>query len=254
VSQDSDGAMVRCADGQQHRGAVVIGADGIHSTVRRMLGDAAKVRYAGYTCWRGSAALEGALLPAGCAIETWGRGARFGLAPMGSGRVYWYATTNALEGTDVGPGIQKLIVRDLFADWHEPIPALIEATDEAAIVRHDIVDRPLASRWSHGRVTLLGDAAHPMTPNLGQGACQAIEDAVVLANCLQRTREVAAALQAYESARVRRTRAIASASWRLGRIGQMDGRVACALRNLVMRATPARVARRRVEWIQAYEV
>jgi len=254
VSADTEGAVVRCADGQQHRGAVVIGADGIQSTVRRALGDTAKIRYAGYTCWRAVVTLEGPLVPAGCAIETWGRGTRFGLAPLGRGRVYWYATTNALEGTDVGPGIQKFRIRDLYGEWHEPIPALIEATDEMAILRHDIVDRPPASRWSRGRVTLLGDAAHAMTPNLGQGACQAIEDAVVLANCLQRTREVTAGLKAYEAARAKRTGAIASASWRLGRIGQMDGRLACALRNLLVRVTPTRVARRRVEWIQAYEV
>jgi 2-polyprenyl-6-methoxyphenol hydroxylase-like FAD-dependent oxidoreductase len=254
VSQDGDGAVVRCADGQQYRGAVVIGADGIHSTVRRVLGDTARVRYAGYTCWRGTATLEGPGVADRCAVETWGRGARFGLVPVGRGRVYWYATTNALEGTDVGPGIQKFLVRELYGGWHEPIPPAIEATEETAILRHDIVDRPPAPRWSLGRVTLLGDAAHAMTPNLGQGACQAIEDAIVLANCLQRTRDVAVALEAYERARIKRTRAIAHASWRLGRIGQLDGRLACALRDLLVRAMPARLARRRVEWIQAYEV
>lgn len=254
VGQDAEGAMIRCRDGYEHRGAVVVGADGIQSVVRRCLGGDAKIRYAGYVCWRGVVTVQGSLIAPGCAVETWGRGRRFGFVPVGRGRVYWYATTNALPGMGVGPGIQKFVIRDLFDGWHEPIPGLIAATEESVILRHDIVDRPPTSTWGRGRVTLLGDAAHAMTPNLGQGACQAIEDAVVLANCLQRTRDAAAGLRAYEAARMRRTRAITKASWRLGRITQTENPLACAVRNLQMRLTPGWLTRRRLEWIQAYEV
>jgi 2-polyprenyl-6-methoxyphenol hydroxylase-like FAD-dependent oxidoreductase len=105
------------------------------------------------------------------------------------GRVYWFATANAPEGEKDGPlgspaGVKAKLLR-LYAGWHRPVADLVEATEEDAILRTDIYDRePLEERWGKGRVTLLGDVAHPMTPNLIRGACLAIEDAVVLGRCL----------------------------------------------------------------------
>ena len=82
-------------------------------------------------------------------------------------------------------GATKGALLGLLRGWSGPVPALIEATEEPAILRTDIYDRdPPRKRWGEGRLTLLGDAAHPMTPDLGQGACQAIEDALELARCL----------------------------------------------------------------------
>ena len=112
---------------------------------------------------------------------------------MSGGRAFWYATRTVPEGRGDPPQGREQGLLDLFRSWHEPAEPLIGATDEAAILRNDVYDRPALRRWSVGRVTLLGDAAHPMTSDLGQGACQAIEDAVVLADCLARTCDVAGA-------------------------------------------------------------
>src|SRR5258708_8427857 len=103
---------------------------------------------------------------------------------------------------------RKRELLELFHDWHDPIPAVIEATNETDILRNDIYESELLPHWSRGRVTLLGDAAHTMTPNLGMGACQAIEDGVVLGACLKAEADIAAALKLYERRRVRRANSI----------------------------------------------
>jgi 2-polyprenyl-6-methoxyphenol hydroxylase-like FAD-dependent oxidoreductase len=138
---------------------------------------------------------------------------------MNGGRVYWFAVKNAPEDAR-SPGGERDELRRIFRDWHDPIPDLIEATDEALILRNDIYDRAPLRRWGQGRVTLLGDAAHPMTPNLGQGACQALEDAVVLADCLREAGDTGAALRAYEAGRIPRTTFLVNRSRDIGRVAQ----------------------------------
>lgn len=118
--------------------------------------------------------------------------------------------------------------------WTASIRAIVEGTPEDAIIRNDIIDRPPLPGWGQGCVTLLGDAAHATTPNLGQGACQAIEDAVVLAVCLRKESTVEAALREYESLRIPRTSGIVRDSWRSGRILQLDQPTLEAARNWFM--------------------
>ena len=102
-------------------------------------------------------------------------------------------------------------------------------------------------------MTLLGDAAHPMTPNLGQGACQAIEDALVLADCLGADRSVDAAFRRYEKIRGPRTAAVVRASRRVGRIGQLESPALCGLRNLLLRFTPVSMTLRHLDPFVGYE-
>ena len=135
---------------------------------------------------------------------------------MSGGRAYWYATQSVPEGQGDPPQGRKRGLLDLFRGWHAPIEALIEATDESVILRNDVYDRPPLPRWSVGRATLLGDSAHPMTPDMGQGACQAIEDAVILADCLRDTTDIPAALRQYESRRIPRTRRVVNESRQAG--------------------------------------
>ena len=138
-------------------------------------------------------------------------------------------------------------VQDVFQTWHSPIPEVIEATPGAEILRHDIVDRIPLANWGQGRVTLLGDSAHPTTPNLGQGACQAIEDAVCLAASLASSRDVTTALRHYEQARQPRTAAITNDSWRLGSICQWENSFGCWMRNTLTRWVPNSISLRMME-------
>lgn len=236
--QDNAQVWAHLASGEEVAGDLLVGADGLRSTVRAQLFGAAPPRYAGYTTWRGVVKAALPKVDAATAAESWGAGRRFGVIPLSNGRVYWFATLNAPEGARDKPGGKKQELLGLFAKWHFPIPALIEATDEAAILRNDIYDRPPLPTWSRGRVTLLGDAAHPTTPNMGQGACQAIEDAVALAAHLVEAKTVAAALQAYEAQRLKRANAITQQSLRLGQIGQWGNPLAAATRDVIFKALP----------------
>lgn len=251
-AQDSRGIEATFADGSTADADLLIGADGLHSVVRAQLWGRAAPRYAGYTAWRAVVPYDTAQLPDGIGGETWGCGARFGIVPMSDQRVYWFATLNAPEGQRNGVGGHKQELTELFRGWHAPISDIIAATDDAAILRNDIYDRPPLRRWSAGRVTLLGDAAHPMTPNLGQGACQAIEDAVVLANCLRNCGDPAAGLHAYEAARRARTNRVVAQSRRIGQVGQWQHRLACRARDALMRRVPSSVQMRQLEWILNY--
>jgi 2-polyprenyl-6-methoxyphenol hydroxylase-like FAD-dependent oxidoreductase len=219
------------SDGSVAEGDVLVGADGIHSEVRASLQGPVPLRYAGYTVWRWVAAFDEARVLTG---ETWGAGARFGQAALPGNRVYAYAAADAAPGGRGAAGERRELER-LFGSWHDPIPALIEAADPEAILRHDCYDmRPLRA-WGSGRCTLLGDAAHAMTPNLGQGACQALEDAVVLGRCVAPGGDVSAALRAYERERRRRTARFQNRSRSAGAMGQWASPLAVRTRSFLAR-------------------
>jgi 2-polyprenyl-6-methoxyphenol hydroxylase-like FAD-dependent oxidoreductase len=255
VEQDSAGVRACFADGQEVRGAVLIGADGIRSTVRAGLWGDTPPRYAGYTAWRGVARIARDPPPgAEAGFEAWGCGARLGAVAIGGRRIYWFATRNAPEGETDSPRGRKADLLDLLAGWHPTMRALVAATDAVAILRHDIYDRPPRAPWGQGRVTLLGDAAHAMTPNLGQGACQAIEDAVVLADALRAATDPVAGLRAYEAARAPRTAQIVRQSWLMGRVAQWEQPGLCRVRAAAMRAMPERLVLAQLAPILGYRV
>jgi 2-polyprenyl-6-methoxyphenol hydroxylase-like FAD-dependent oxidoreductase len=250
IDEEGSHVSARFRHGAVAHGDVIVGADGLRSTVRRSLGIAGDVRYSGYTAWRSIVTFDVRRFEAG---ESWGRGRRFGFVPLSGGRVYWYATRNAPEGElDDGQDAQPEL-RNLFADWHEPIPALIRASTRGSILRNDIYDRQPVSPWGRGRVTLLGDAAHPMTPDLGQGACQAIEDGLELARALDRHADPEQALRQYEAARTERTASIVMASRRIGALGQLQNPVLCSVRDVFMRWMPSSLTLRQLVSIAGYE-
>ena len=258
--QDERGVTVSLADGREERADLLVGADGLRSTVRASLFGPEEPRYAGYTSWRAVARPDVELLPWGEGFESWGKGARFGCCHIGEGRVYWFATLNAPEGEKDGPpgspdGPKQRLL-ELFRGWHQPVEALVDATEEEEIRRDDLYDREPLKHWGEGRVTLLGDAAHPTTPNIGQGACLAVEDAVVLARCLgdhDGTQSIAQALRRYEGLRRERAADVVRISRRLGLIGQLENPALRRLRDLALKATPSGMYLRGVEGVVGYE-
>lgn len=236
-AQDADGVTATFANGASARGDVLIGADGLRSAVRAQVLHDGPPRYAGYTAWRAVVPFDTTSIPVG---ESWGRGKRFGLVPMGDGRLYWFATANAPEGQPPGAGGHKQDLLDRFADWHDPILEVLRRTPPEAILRNDIYDRDPVERWGEGRVTLLGDAAHPTTPNLGQGACQAIEDAMVLGSWLFVEQPLSWSLLGYEGCRERRAAWIVRQSRKFGEVGQWENPIACGVRDVLLRLTPVK--------------
>ena len=245
AAPDGDGTLELAAD-------VVVAADGIDSPIRTALfpGHAGPV-YAGATAWRFVTPEPVPVEPA----ETWGRGSVVGLTPLADGRVYCYLTATLPEGTRFQDEVGELQRR--FGHWHDPLRALLADLDPATLLHHDLrwLKEPLP-RYDVGRVALLGDAAHAMTPNLGQGGAQAIEDAVVLAASLRGTPAsgelVSPALAAYTAARKGRTQRVARASAQVGAATTWRAPLLVRARDLAMRAVGRWVlprAAQRLDWI-----
>lgn len=207
---------------------LVVAADGVRSAVRAALFPGHPgPRPTGLTSWR-------AVVPAPDLPyephETWGRGLLWGTVPLADGRVYCYATAVAPPG-ERAPDERALLQR-LFGGWHQPVPALIAAITPDRILRTDIWSMPVPLPAHHrGRVALLGDAAHAMAPNLGQGGCQAVEDAVVLARLARPDRDLPAALAAYTAERLPRTAQVVRRSEQISRLTAWRSRPAVALRD-----------------------
>ena len=205
---------------------LVVAADGIRSPIRAALFPGHPgPRYSGCTAWRFLAPQpDQGLDPA----ETWGRGNVFGAVPLAGGRVYCYATAFAPAGQRLGDEAAEL--KRIFGAWHDPIPALIASISPDAVLHDDVywMAEPLPA-YHRGRVAILGDAAHAMTPHLGQGACQAIEDAIVLASVA--APDATLDLTGYTTARLPRTRTLVRASYRAMRLSGLTSRPAVALRN-----------------------
>ena len=242
VAEDGDATAVHAR--ASYRADLVVGADGLRSRVRDHVWPAGpRPVYAGFTAWRG---VTDAPLRLSAAGVTWGSGGEFGMVPLPDGRVYWFATANGPEPAEVGDdGIE---LRRRFAGWHSPIADLLDATSRQAVLRHAIYQLPRPyPRFARGGVVLVGDAAHAMTPNNGQGACQAFEDAVELAAALQH-HPVPSALEVYDQRRRPRTAKVAAASARAGRLIQDRRRSRDALVRFVPAGVQMRVATTVTRW------
>jgi FAD-dependent urate hydroxylase len=249
--QNNDAVVVHLADGGFDTAQVVIGADGIGSVVRGQMQPSATPVYRGYAAWRGVTPFSHDDV-GGKWGETWGRGRRFGLLPLNNGRVYWFATEERAEHSP--PNDHKTHLLRYMDGWHGPIPAVLEATPADAVLYHDVSDLKALSSWTDGRVVLLGDAAHAMTPDLGQGACQAIEDAVVLVNALANHDSVGAALAAYQQARLPHTKRVQSQARNVGRVAQLSNPLAVVARNNGMKLTPSDLSLRALDPILGNKV
>lgn len=253
---EQSGSKVRLhfADGSTAQHDAVVAADGIRSRVRAQLFGISDPLYRGYTVWRGVAAYSGWDVRPGYNSETWGPGGRFGILDIGHGKFTFYATANIPRGNTLQDD-RKSYLLERFAGWHQPIPALIESA--GLILENGAYDLPPLARWTSGCVTLLGDAAHPCTPNLGQGGCMALEDALVLAKCLVRWDRsggsVEPALRHYERLRKRRTGHIQQRSLWMGHIGQWQNRAAVAGRRVVTSLLPAALFEHNLRRVYSYE-
>lgn len=238
IDQDDTGVTVEHSAGRS-RAAVVVLADGLASGTRHVVtGATTEPRYAGYTAWRG--VTDGAAAEMGVmgTTESWGRGQRFGLVPLTDGRTYWFATANAPERQHAPDGEHAEVLRR-FASWHAPIGQVVTDTSAPSVLRHDIYDlRPGLRTFVRGRIVLLGDAAHAMTPNLGQGACQALEDSATLGALLRPGVDPRPALARYNSLRRPRTQSISRNSRRIGTVGQLSSRGLTTARDVALRLTP----------------
>ncbi|HEU4836870.1 MAG TPA: FAD-dependent monooxygenase [Pyrinomonadaceae bacterium] len=243
-SQQRDKMIATFTNGQSVEAEFLIGADGVHSRMRsQFINDGEPIKR-GYTIWRGTSPITPAAIAPATGIELYGRGKRFGIGPVGLGRTGWWASGNT-DQTDR--------LTDLFAGWWAPVLELIEATPPSTILKTMATDREPNKRWGAGRMTLLGDAIHPTTPNLGQGGCQSMEDAVVLARCFEKYGASETALRHYERDRYSRTATLTRISRYYGRVGQLENVWARALRRMALSLPPEPLAQRLMQIVFNYD-
>lgn len=237
--QHPDAVVAQLSNGQEERFDLVIGADGIGSRVRELTFGKVPTEYSGYTCWRFvvEAPLEQSTL-----CEMWGRGKRFGVVPIGKNQFYIFAVANAARDTpDPEPG-RLARFRERFSDFGGPAPILLAALrDSKELIHNDLCAVP-AGNWFDRRVVLIGDAAHAMTPNMGQGAGMALEDAAVLVELLKTGGGIPEVLSNYRTRREGRVGWVQNQSRRIGKIGQLENALACRLRNAVLKIVPDRAS------------
>jgi 2-polyprenyl-6-methoxyphenol hydroxylase-like FAD-dependent oxidoreductase len=273
--------VVHFADGSSVGCDVLIGADGLHSRLRAQLLNDGQPVDRGYIAWRGVTPHTPKSVPPASAIEIYGNGQRFGIGPLGWGKVGWWCSVNktadaASTGTSAGAranvsrsessedhdDTRKRLLK-LFDGWCEPVSELIRATPLAALVCNPVFDRPPVRKWGIGPMTLLGDAIHPLTPNLGQGGCLAIEDAAVLARCLKKYAShaqnendpdpIQAALRRFETLRYSRTATVARCSRMYGVVGQWEKPSAVGVRGVLLSTVPGKLVQNLLRWVFDYD-
>lgn len=244
IEKNEDHYHLEFDNGNEAISKCLIGADGIHSTVRQWLQPKSIIRTTTQRCWRGVTSYN---LPESyhdILNEAWGKGDRFGFVQIYPGTVYWYALKTIKNKNEI------LEIEDLipYFDSYDPIvQKLLRTTDKASIHTSQISDLYPLTEWYDGNVCLMGDAAHATTPNMGQGACQSIEDAYVLSECYHKYTHNA--FQEYQDRRLAKATQVVNASWTLGQVAHMQNPILIGLRNIFMKMTPQSLSRKQSEKI-----
>jgi len=242
IAEENDGYRLTFDDDTTAYFNYVIGADGIRSQVRQFVNPKSTIRFAGYDCWRGiSENLSGAK----DGFETWGKKGRFGMVPLANNKIAWYLCLNRKGDEPLQKPKEALAA--LFQNYHDPIPEILNATPRHAILFNPIVDLKPHKIYTKDNILLIGDAAHATTPNLGQGACQAIETVATLYQILQKTKDLSTAFKKLEKKRIRRTHYIVNTSWLVGKAAQLENPFLVAIRNFIFRNTPTWINNKQIE-------
>lgn len=203
LQEQKDGVLVKFADGTEIKTDLLIGADGTHSITRAyVLGEQVSRRYAGYVNWNGLVEISEKLTPADQWTTFVGQGKRVSLMPVADGKFYFFFDVPLPVGLENNRAEYKTLLKQYFEGWCAPVQHLIDALDEQKTNRVEIHDIEPFDQFYKGRVVIVGDAAHSTTPDIGQGGCQAMEDAIYLARSLQiNTLGLEDALKRYQNKR-----------------------------------------------------
>lgn len=228
---------------------IIIGADGIHSAVRKHLFGETPLRYSGQTCWRGIAKMQTENPKA--SVEMWGTqaGVRACVNQVNETEVYWYITEKHTAGMKLSVEETKPYLLNLVSEFNSPIQKAIQLTENQDILHNDLSDFKPINQWYKDNIVLVGDAAHATTPNLGQGACQAIEDALCLANCLKETPSVKEAFSRFQNDRMKKVKFVVSTSFQIGQLSNIGGAIGYRLRNFILKAAPSSVAEKQFDYL-----
>jgi 2-polyprenyl-6-methoxyphenol hydroxylase-like FAD-dependent oxidoreductase len=242
VSSGPDQVHADLSDGVSCSASIVVGADGINSDLRRMVGLSAEKRYSGSSSYR-AIARNASILPGEAgheAYEIWAKGCRIGFSKINTGDYYWYMTFDAPPGETSSAAANAAHAEILFRAHFPQWIGLLQNTRAEDILRTDISDLKPLSRWSFGRIGLIGDAAHATTPNLGQGGAMAVEDAMVLMDAIRQAGLGDPAWARFEQLRRKKVDWTVATSRSIGRVCHLGNPLLRALRNMALKKTPLR--------------
>ncbi|PHM38857.1 FAD-dependent monooxygenase [Xenorhabdus innexi] len=245
---ESDNAVsVRFTDGREAQGDLLIGADGIHSIVREYIQGNKPLRSSDYICWLAITRYQHPQITPGYVVHYWGQGKRIGLIDIGGGEVYWWGTANMSNEQACHWQGNNQDVLSYYKGWPTIVSDIISQTPSEDIIAVPAQDRPFSPIWGKGRMTLLGDAAHPMLTTLGQGAGMAIEDAAVLGHMLKQQSDPVAALRQYEKVRIPRAEQFVNASKTQSDLEQEYDLLDCQERERSLHSLPEETLRKDFE-------
>jgi len=228
---------------------LLVGADGIHSNVRKQLFTESKIRFSGQTCWRGVASFDLSKELENRVFELWGNQIRFGYSKIAKNSVYWFAVALDKPNQKNHKEIVKEKLTSMFADFAPLINELITATPTEKILRNDLCDLSILDSWYKENICLIGDAAHAMTPNMGQGGGQAIEDAHYLSSLIAKYPEENI-FERFQQKRKKKVDAVVNESWMAGKMAHW--KYGQSLRNFFMRRIPKKILEKKM--IDLYQI
>lgn len=255
INQANSSAIVKIAE-KELVFDCIIAADGINSSCRESVFQNRNLRYSGQTCFRGLIVCEKIPELNNGAIEVWGNGCRFGLSPINENKFYWYSTVNSKSGQKLSVTEILNILKNEFNQFPNYIKNFIKKIEANPkdIIQTDLFDLAPNDCWVNKRIALLGDAAHATTPNLGQGAAMAIEDAFVLAEEMSLTDRPEIAFYNYNEKRRHRVKSIVTTSWKMGQMSAISHPMINRIRNVMMRSIPDFLITRQLDRIYKTEI
>ena len=245
IVENTNGYYLKFENGEQIQSSTILGADGLNSIVRQNLFPNNSIRNANQICWRGITEYELPTKFKNELNEAWGKSGRFGFVQIAENKVYWYALKSFEKSKN------EFSINDLeqyFSNYNSVIIDIIKSTKKEHINTAEILDLKPIHIWYKKNVCLIGDAAHATTPNMGQGACQSIEDAFVLSECLDKY-GITKAFSEYQKLRLPKAHQVVKASWLVGKMAHLKNPILIGLRNQMLRLTPSSVKRKQNEQI-----
>ncbi|MGW4720818.1 FAD-dependent monooxygenase [Nocardia sp. NPDC004260] len=241
LREHTKGVVAEFSDGTNAEYDLVVGADGRNSEVRKLIFGEVEQHYVGYCAIR-------VVIPRPPGFdgmcELWGRGRRMGILPISEDLLYSYSTFLSARGIVRDPSQNMNLLRELFEDFKGPARHIVDSDPDEASIHYGDIEQVILPQWATKRVVLIGDAAHAMCPDLGQGGSMAIEDAMTLARLLVNSTEISDALLGYQTTRYKRVGGIQRKSRQYGWMVHRQTAPACAVRrSVIRRLDPDRLAR-----------
>lgn len=240
IQQNFEKVVLYFENGSTSETDYLIACDGINSVIRQKLLKKSTPQYAGYICWRG--VIKDENYSSKKSIETWGPNGRFGLTPLVNNQIYWYACKNTPLNSDIYQWDLTAIKKN-FSEYSGLIRSTLQKTKQEDLITTPIMDLKPLENFSYNRILLIGDSAHATTPNMGQGACMAIEDVCVLMDEIQKNADnIILAFERYNHRRLKRTNYIIQTSRLAGKVAQVENKFLSGIRNFAFRKLPTSIA------------